>query len=143
LFIDQISALLFDLRQVPKPSHNSHSAPPHPASERTLTDVPGYITALTTKNCIELFFPNGLSLSGADFYYSTAHPMTLAQSNYGYELSCIHMNDDINHRGSNGIIIDESLVQEGSEVIVTRPYRTSDCSYDKYDDIDFTQFLSQ
>lgn len=143
-FIGQVRSLLHHVEGSAEPTHNQ----PIPPSSRqgNLLDVSVYIEAITVKSCIQLFFPNGLSSSGAEFYYSTAHPMTLAQYNYGYELSCADIGFGQDNWGSTEIINDRSFVKEGHEVIVTRPYRMAgppECLYSEYDHIDFAQFLNQ
>jgi len=144
VFIDQFSSLPPHARFTPKPSHHQ-PWPPSPLDGRQL-NASDLIYALTVENCIQLFFPNGLSSSKADFYYSTAHPLTLADRNYGYKLSCGDIGLGPDDWRSNRVIIHAPLVQRGYQVIITRPYRTtrpSKCTYDEYEDIDFTQFLNQ
>lgn len=124
----------------------TRTKPIPPSSGEGKLFVSTYIEAIAIKNCIELFFPNGLSSSMAESYYSTSHPMTLAQSNFGYELSCADIDFRRDNWGSTEITNDRSFVKSGREVIVARPYRTESlqgCPYSEYDHIDFAQFLNQ
>ena len=137
----------------PEPSHNQ----PIPPSSRqnNIRSIHDFIEFLTVDHCLELFFVNAFPDDGGSQYYSTAHPLTIADHNYGYAI----FNLDNGSMGP-GIVgslsgsglhveeatVDPSLAISGSKIIVCRPQRelgSSECDYADLERIDFTVFLDE
>lgn len=145
LFIEEASSLVRNyIDGTAEPSHNQLIPPS--SRQANLVRFDDYINFLTVDNCIELFFPNGISGSETESYYSTAHPLTLAGSNYGYKHSCADIGFGTTNWGSTEVVNDRSFVKRGQEVIVARPYRAESpfrCLYNEYEHINFTRFLNE
>ncbi|AXT19834.1 hypothetical protein D7030_01600 [Flavobacteriaceae bacterium AU392] len=92
-----------------------------------------FINYLTVINCIELYLPHGYNASIAE-NYSSAHPLNAIHSNTAY----IHPRDCIN----DDVQISPFNLLNDSNVIIARPLRSSNCNYEEYSEIDFTDFLS-
>ena len=136
----------------PEPSHNQ----PIPPSSRqnNLTYLQSYIEFLTVDNCLELVFINALAVDRESHYYSTAHPLTLADHNYGYAVAYIDngligVGQDANF--GERLEVEETTVNpdvafSGNKIILCRPSRTQEspeCDYSEWERIDFTLFLNQ
>ena len=144
LFVEDANAFLVQIDGNPKPTHNQ-LVPPSSRQQDLLTAY-DFIDYLTIDNCTELFFPNGLDETAANIYYTTAHPLTLEDSNYGFEITCAELGGfGSSHTGSREVTVSPSLVVAGHEIIVCRPYRITEdpnCNYSKMESIDFTLFLN-
>ena len=143
-FVEDANAFLVQIDGNPKPTHNQ-LVPPSSRQQDLLTAY-DFIDYLTVDNCTELFFSNGLEVSGAEIYYTTAHPLTFEDSNYGFEITCADLGGfGSSHTGSMEVTVSPSLVAAGHEIIVCRPYRIAEdpnCDYSRLDAIDFTLFLN-
>ena len=125
----------------------NQAVPPGP----DFTSSDDYIDYLTVENCIELFFPNGLTEDdNPDHYSSTAHPLVYNKNeNYGFKYFCGEEGDPSVINAIPSIEIDpinQSYVDAGYTVIVARPYRIEGnpiCEYAEYSTIDFTLFLNR
>ena len=96
------------------------------------------------ENCVEFFFPNGIAYPLGFTVVSVGHPMNEDKFNDGI-LRSDHPSWGIG-LATEGLIVDQSLVQKGNMIVVARPYRDSGtvniyCSYLDYPNVIFTDFL--
>lgn len=98
-----------------------------------------FLQYIYNDNCLEFYFPKGLVLNPILPITSTAHPMTQANSNYGFK----------RHQKIPGVTIlskmkvNSSYLSSNKDIVVVRPIDGSvDCDYSDYGVENFTLFLA-
>ncbi len=131
--------------------------------------VNSFLNGITVSNCVELYFPKGLTLSAQNrlnSVVSTGHPLNNDLFNIGYLQFHQYTPEEITQISdflqSSSIYIDANFLSNTTfnNIIVARPYRnnklvlpneghilnegisTNSCSYSQYT-IDFTTFLKK
>ncbi|MEL7250428.1 MAG: hypothetical protein AAFZ63_01345 [Bacteroidota bacterium] len=146
----QLSNIDGDEQFFPEPDHNQ--AIPPTSRQNNLTSLHAYLDFLTVDNCLELFFVNAFVEGRNNSYYSTAHPLTIGDDNYGYKISYtirglilpgqnVNVGIDIQEA-----IADPDLADSGNKIIVCRPQRIVEnpiCGYAELERIDFRLFLNE
>ncbi|MDC8003036.1 hypothetical protein POV27_03180 [Aureisphaera galaxeae] len=108
-----------------------------------------YLSIILDSNCVELYFPTGLDLSGSFITTATSHPLTTQMCNEGIK-RLYHQPFARPGLGSftSFVIVDDTYVANNDNVIVARPVRSTGdaspfdpCLYNQYPGIDFTLFL--
>ncbi len=104
--------------------------------------VSEFIDYVTVDNCIEIFVPNTLNFQGQNVKIaSTAHPLTSLPYHTGYERGY----DIAPCKVTRAFQINQNYVNNNSNVLVARPYRTPlnmNCAYTEYAGINFNLFLN-
>jgi len=115
---------------------------PHAPEVQEVMDI------LLDENCLEFYFPNGMSYSGTFTITSVAHPMNSNTTNFGIKRYYSLQNGSISGIGDIGtytetLDVSPAYVDSGSNVIIVRPFKTlgEECSYSEYGNIDFHDFL--
>lgn len=157
-FINNFKTALVDYIDInhPDPDHQIGTPPPPPPPPRS-TGISGenfknqLMNSLINSNCIELFFPKGITNAASYNTTSTAHPLTSNMSNDGILWAENPFADD----GGDVIILSYAVttnytyVQNAAiDIIISmRPIRDTsgssfDCLYTQYNNVDFEDFLT-
>lgn len=121
--------------------------PPGPVQGGSLTNqakVDLFMDFITSDHCLEFFLPKSLVLSPGYTITSTAHPLTISNSNEGYlrSLTPLPRTTDTYTQFVSSV---NNNYASNNNVIVVRPERkstpTNNCDYNQYSFIDFTLFL--
>ena len=154
LFINQATYHLNNIdgeeQFFPEPSHNQ--AVPPSSRQVELSNVHQFIDFLTVDNCLELFFINAFIDDRGNHYFSTAHPLTTDEDNYGYEV--LYSDGGFGQGNNSGSFrVEETVVTpimatSDDKIIVCRPRRNTlenpACEYSEIGrGIDFTLFLTE
>ena len=137
---------------------NSRPTPPPvpvgvgPSTPQQIYDM--YKNIMLVENCVELYFPDGLDLTGPFTTTATSHPLTSSNSNEGilrlYSAFGTGVDDPQNGGSlSSFVVVDSSYLNHEGNVIVARPIRNAssgpgqnvNCDYTQYNGIVFTDFL--
>ncbi|MEM9820016.1 MAG: hypothetical protein AAF985_03045 [Bacteroidota bacterium] len=96
------------------------------------------------RNCVELYFPNGLSSDKISIITSTAHPLLDQDFNDGLRRYCTPIvKRGVLHHLEWGEV-DPVYVRDNDQIVVARPLRLPFhlfCVYQQYEPDDFTLFL--
>lgn len=154
LFIDEATYHLNNIdgeeQFFPEPSHNQ--AVPPSSRQVELSNIHQFIDFLTVDNCLELFFINAFIDDRGNHYFSTAHPLTTEEDNYGYEV--LYSDGGFGQGNNSGTFrVEETVVTpimaaSDDKIIVCRPRRHTlenpACEYSEIGrGVDFTLFLSE
>ena len=96
-----------------------------------------FINYINVQNCIEFYFPLALDLSPVLPITSTAHPLTEAQSNYGFKRTA----NTESITSVTLVKVSPYYLVDAKDVIVARPKSSVTCDYSQYPVEDFTVFL--
>lgn len=149
-FIDMLELFITIIDENGKPGLAEDSPPGGgggSSSNPTLELVQLFLNYVLNENCIELYFPKGLSFTPEFEITSTAHPLTLENENYGY----LRYYEPI-LIGEEEILVEEitfnpTYLNQADNIIIARPVRPdfipdsqAVCNYEQYQEIDFTLF---
>ncbi|MEL7425080.1 MAG: hypothetical protein AAFN81_18990, partial [Bacteroidota bacterium] len=146
----QLSNIDGDEQFFPEPSHNQVIPPT--SRQNNLTSIRAFLDFLTVDNCLELFFVNAFVEGRNNDYYSTAHPLTIGNDNYGYKISytisgLIFPGQDVNvDIDTQEAVANPNLANSRNKIIVCRPHRIVEnpsCGYAELERIDFRLFLNE